>query len=800
MRTPKFSIFTIFFLWAVTSFGQQVTIAGYVQDSLSGERLIGATFIESEGKHYTLTNEYGFFSLSLPKGRHYTFEIRFVGYNKVEWPIFLRADTTVLIHLAPATNQLEEVEVKAQRMEIKPTDGSVARLSAQEIKSLPRLLGEADALRAFQLLPGIQGGAEGSSALYVRGGSPDQNLFLLDDVPLYFVNHLGGFLSVIDPNTINAIKLYKGGFPARYGGRLSSVLDIRQKDGNLQKWEKSLSLGLLSSKVFVSGPVKKDKLGIMASFRRSNLDLISRIAALLDSDGKYVAGFYFYDTSVKAHYNISKNDRVSLSFYAGKDRFFLRSELEETEDEETSTAKAEINNHWGNIAVALRWNHTYHEQLFANYTLSLSRFNYLNAFSSRQSQTVEGEEVFSSERISELSSAIQNITLRLHHEWHQKGIWRFGMLAEIPRFKQPGLYSLQDKIDEERSETISGGDRLTTASASLYAERETRLWDKIDVNAGLHGSLFFVEKTIFPSLQPRLVMTHTPAPDWLLKTSYARMVQNLHLLSNSGAGVPTDLWVPATKNVGPAVADLISFGGRWQSEKQNISIELEGYFKWMRGLLDFSQGASFFSGGGDWRSKIESKGIGRAYGLELQLQKKAMRFDGSINYTLSRNFRKFDKLNDGQKFPYKFDRPHSLSIVGIWRPNPEFTMSATWIFESGYAITLPSARYEVEAFDFATGPRPNRLVFGPQSAYLYERRNNYRMPAYHRLDVNFNFKKEAVIRGRLQSRIWSLGIYNLYARQNPYFLFYDLNEENETQLYQFTLFPILPYFSYERNF
>lgn len=798
MRKHSLYLIVILCLFALTGHAQQAAVAGYIQDAQSGERLIGATVVEKESQAGALSNEYGFFSLRLPAGRKYILEARYVGYEPYQLELMLAADTTVLLRLTPSLNQLQEVEVRSQRLAVKPTDGSVAVLSAAEIKRLPRLLGEADPLRGFQLLPGIQSGPEGSSALYVRGGSPDQNLILLDDVPLYFVNHLGGFLSVIDPNAINAIKLYKGGFPARFGGRLSSVLDIRMKDGNLERWERNFSLGLLSTKASVSGPLVKEKVGVMATVRRSNLDLLSRLAALLDTGGEYTAGFYFYDATAKIHYNVSKNDRVSASFYAGQDRFFLRSDQEDTFAGDLIRSQGEINNQWGNLAGALRWNHTFSESLFGSYTLSFSRFRYLDGFSSRQSMVETQTPPI--ERRNELFSDIQDVTLRLHHEWNRAGIWRFGALATLPRFGQPGLSFYQQDADGRVTEGGDGGGRVHALSSSLYVEREVTLWDSIQINAGLHNSFFLVQGAVFPSLQPRLVVTRPLASGWLLKASYARMVQNQHLLSNSGAGPPTDLWVPATKAVGPGTADQVSFGGRRTWADQGITLEAEAYYKRLRGQLDFSQGTSFFAGEGGWENKVESRGKGAAYGLELLVQKETEKFSGWLSYTWSRNLRRFENINGGRAYPYLYDRPHVLTLVGIWEPSPRSSISATWTVESGRAVTLASARYEIEAFDYVVGVFPPVVTSGPQSAYLYEGRNNYRMPVYHRLDVNFNLKKAGTSRGKKYLRVWSLGVYNLYNRQNPYFLFYDRTDSNETKLFQFTLFPVLPYFSYERSF
>lgn len=791
--------FFLFFLLSCTVSAQKVNLTGYIQDRDTKERLLGATVFDSLSGAAAITNEYGFFSLNLPAPGEYQLKIQYLGYQERQVKLSMLKDTFQIFELSIAPNQLNTVEIRAPKTIVKPTDGSVARLTVREIKSLPRLLGESDPIRSFQLLPGVQGGAEGSSALYVRGGSPDQNLILLDDIPLYFVNHLGGFLSVIDADAINSIKLYKGGFPARFGGRLSSVLDIRLKDGNLKDWEKRYAIGVLSTKASISGPIVKDKVSLLATVRRSNLDLFSGLANILDQSQNFSAGFYFYDTNVKLNYALSDKDRVSVSFYAGKDKFFLNTDDEETVDNETTLSSGELDNQWGNLAAAVRWNHIYNANLFSNYTLSYSKFNYLNRVTGDQSEIIDENKRPIFQQDNQLSSTIQDYSLRLHHEWQRNGIWRFGALLTYQLFDQPTLFTLSNREFEEPDTIVSGNGRLNSLSASIYIEKEGKIGDRIDYNIGLHNSIFWTENNAFFNPQPRMVINYTMNERLGLKLGYARMTQNIHLLSNSGAGVPTDLWVPATARAQPEISDILSLGLLWTSPNSNIRIETEVYYKTMRNQLDFSQGASFFAGGGNWEDKVELNGKGRAYGLEVLLKKERGKFQGWLGYTFARNFRQFNIINDGNRYPYRFDRPHTLELVGIWQPHERFSLSANWTLESGYAITLASTRYELDIFSFKSSP-PGPSRVSPQDAYLYESRNNFRMPTYHRLDINCNFPKKIEKENKTVTRTWSLGVYNLYNRQNPYFLFYDTDDSNQIRLYQFALFPMLPYISYERQF
>ena len=801
-RTHFTLFFCLFFFCQIQA--QKITLAGYIQDSISGERLIGATLhTVPDYASSTITNEFGFFSLEINQGKTSRIKVNYLGYESRLFELSPSQDTTLVFELPPSQNELSTVEVKAQNYALPKTSGTIVQITPKEIKQIPRLLGETDALRAFQLMPGIQGGSEGSSALHVRGGSPDQNLILLDDVPLYFANHIGGFVSVIDADAINSIRLYKGGFPARFAGRLSSVVDVRLKDGGFDKWKKQFSLGVLSSKISFSGPIKKDKVSALVTLRRSNLDLLTRIASLMNSGGEFSAGFYFYDGTAKINYKISERDRVYLSFYAGQDRLFIKQNSEDEFQGEQYTLKSRIGNNWGNIAGAIRWNHLYGERFFANYILSYSRFNYSKGLD--VNRTVENTDTPPQKNIADLTSGIQDFSLKLHHEFHGKSIYRFGLTADTPRFRQPGIYLFQQRPDEENIEQSEGGKIRQSSTLGAYIEVEPELGKKLTMNIGLHTALFFTDKKVLPSLQPRFVANYAINENFSINTTYSRMVQNLHLLSNSGAGLPTDLWLPATDRVRPTIADQVSIGTQWNTN--GFSFEFDAFYKKMYGQIDFRQGASFFTGGEDWQDNVEIDGKGTVYGTEFLLKKNTGKFNGWLAYTWSKNTRIFDNLNSGRAFPYKFDRPHVLDIVAIWQPGPKVSMSATWTLESGQAITLADAQYALETFDLYDSSQNqlnfephNQLNFGPHNAQLFDQRNNYRMPTYHRLDVNFNFTRKGTRKGKSQTRITTLGVYNLYNKHNPYFIFYDRNEQGDTSLHQFTLFPILPYISYELKF
>lgn len=798
MKNPRicllFFCFSLIFC-PLSAQKESARVAGYVVDSFNMERLIGASIFQKSQKRYSRTNEYGFFAFETEKEDSIVLETSYVGYRPKKTTIYLSKDTIVYIKLHSAAT-LQEVEIKSARDGIKGTDGSVLLLNSKQIKALPRLLGEADALRAFQLMPGVQSGSEGSSALYVRGGSPDQNLIILDDIPLYFVNHLGGFLSVIDANSISSIKLYKGGFPSRYAGRLSSILDIRLKDGNMKKWDKSFSAGILSSRASISGPIVKGKSSVLVTVRRSNFDYITRLKTLFQGKEKFSAGFWFYDATLKANWNIGKKDRLLLSFYGGMDDLFLRQRQQNTVANEEFTTTSKVSNRWGNAGVGLRWNHIFSESLFGNLAVSYTGFRYTNGLEAQR--YLESEDSLVSSFSNALRSKIQDISTKGTFEWHRARnlVVRFGATAILHRFRQPGTEFSQTGINDVS--VRYGGDYLASFESGIFGEADGSWGNKVDYNAGLHFAALQVGQSWFLSPQPRLNIVYKAAERLTIKGSYARMTQNLHLLSNAGAGLPTDLWVPTTPSVRPATSDQVEVGMSTDIASSGILIELEGYYKKMKHLIEFQQGASFTSSGGDWQEKVEKNGTGVAYGIELLVRKTSPKVEGWVSYTLSKNQRKFENLNQGHYFPYKFDRTHVFHLVGIYRINKRCTMSGTWTFETGQAITLPSASYQIETF--GQSGASGIYGFNPGTAYLFTGRNNFRLPDYHRLDIAFNLTKNIKRKARAVERIWSIGVYNLYNQQNPYFVFYDQNKQQQTKLYQVTLFPFLPFANLEYNF
>ncbi len=773
---------------------QSTTISGTVSDAGSQERLIGAYVIDPASNERSVTDAEGRFSITLERTDSATLTLSYLGYETLHQWIPASRDTFLQLKLRPNSSTIVTVEVKARRNYLVPrTEGSVARLSAETIKKLPRLFGESDPLRALQLLPGVQNGAEGSSALYVRGGSPDQNLILVDNIPLYSPTHLGGFFSIIDPEGINAISLYKGGFPARYSGRLSSIVDIRLKRGSPDKWSRTFSFGLLSTKLALSGPLVKDRLTVAAAVRRSNLDLPVQLARPFRRDAPFHAGFFFYDATIKAVYRLPGGDELTLSAYGGSDKLFLDQNSVTTESVRPQvTQNGSLSTQWGNQAIGLQWNRTVSPRLSANYALAYTQYRYRDIFEA--AITTEDPARSDLNIDNYLGSGIQDWSLRLHHELRTRHAYRFGFTANLPAYRQP-LIKLRRMENGREEVRETGGRELTTFQAGGFLEFEPTLNGPWEVNVGAYAGAYLVGGRILPTLQPRLSVSYPVNDRYTAFVHYARMVQPLHLLSNSGTGPPTDLWLPATARVRPGRSEQFSLGGRY--DRGRWLVEAETFYKRLSRQIDFRDGASFFAGGGDWQDRVSTGGRGNVIGTELLVKYTAPQLQAWAAYTLSRNTRRFDDLNAGRTFPYRFDRPHMISLVGMWQPKQKFNASISWTVESGNAITLPSASYEVEALDRIKDPdaRIPPIRFGPQTAYLYASRNNARLPTYHRLDVNVDFIKYVTKKGKERKRTTSLGLYNAYNRLNPYFVFYDQAPDGGQQLQSLTLFPVVPYIS-----
>lgn len=767
---------------------QKVTISGTLEDRNTGEKLISANVYESSTLKGGASNVYGFYSLTLPAGK-VKIVYSYVGYQTEQIEIDLSRDTVINLTLEPVID-IDEVVISAERSRsaVRSTQMSMTELSANTIKSLPVLLGEVDVLKALQLLPGVKGGNEGTSGIYVRGGGPDQNLILLDGVPVYNANHLFGFFSVFNPDAIQTVKLITGGFPARYGGRLSSVLDIRMKDGNNKKFSVDGSIGLISSKLTVEGPIIKERTSFIVSARRTYIDLLARPLIRLQAGGdidNFKAGYYFYDLNAKVNHKFSDRSRLFLSVYSGDDKAYLGSVQKGRDyrwEDETGLG-------WGNFTTALRWNYVITPKLFSNTTLTYSQYNFLTSLLDQEERdgVIEHKYQFS------YNSGIVDWAGKIDFDYtpgpdHNM---RFGYNQIYHTFKPGVTVFLMDFGGNGQEgaaiDTTFGNTNIYAHEGSIYLEDDWTITPRLKANLGIHLSGFKVRDSLYKSIEPRISARYMVNEKVSVKGAYTRMTQYIHLLTNSTIGLPTDLWVPATDRIPPQKAQQFALGVVYEPSDE-WELSLEGYYKMMDNLIEYKEGASFFSVQDDWEDKLEV-GEGLAYGLEFLARKQYGKTSGWIGYTLSWSNRRFDSISFGEWFPYRYDRRHDISIVFNYRFNDHIDMGITWVYGTGNAVTLPLEKYA------SIGSWWGDMRWFDGLEY-FEKRNSYRVPAYHRLDIGVNFRKEK----KWGERTWSLGLYNAYNRKNPFFLDFDkiMNEDGTTEsvLKLYSLFPLIPSISY----
>ena len=764
---------------------QNHTLSGFVTDRSTGESLIGATIVEPESYQGTITNTFGFYSLTLAEGS-YTVNFSFVGYQELKVPVDLNKDLTMNIALLPG-KVLEEVVVTAEEnIELTPQMSTID-VPIEQIKALPVLMGETDLLKSLQLLPGIQGGTEGSSGIYVRGGGPDQNLILLDGVPVYNVSHLFGFFSVFNPDAINQVSVVKGGFPARYGGRLSSVIDISMKEGNNQKLHGEGAVSSVAGKFSLDGPLGKDKkTTFIISGRRTYIDVLAR-PFLKKEDGKLNVGYFFYDFNAKINRTISDKDRVYLSLYNGNDKGFFREKYSYAHGEGDYQADVKESNEfeikWGNTIAALRWNHIFGPRLFANLTGTYSKYKF-RVFSGYESVTHYRDSTAKDQDAIEYFSGIDDFGLKLDFDYipSPNHTIRAGINTVHHQFS-PGVFGYETNSgnNESVNDTILGSpNKIYAVELASYVEDDIKISNQLRANVGMHYSSFFVDRVFYDGLQPRISARYLLDNNVALKGSFNTMVQYLHLLTNGGLGLPTDLWVPATKRVRPQLSWQAAFGAA--RTFKGLEASLEFYYKKMDNLIEYKEGSSFFSLGTDWQDKV-TDGEGRSYGMELLLQKKTGRISGWLGYTLSWTNRRFATLNFGRVFPYRYDRRHDVSIVAVYQVSEDFSVSSSWIYGTGSSLTLPVAKYQG--------------LHRWSSLTRFSPRNGHRMRDYHRLDVSFKWDKKP--KGRYKGS-WTFGAYNVYSRRNPFFLDQGHDTNGDKKFVQYSLFPILPYVRYGFKF
>jgi len=788
MKKILFTLLLIVF--SISLNAQRYTVRGTVEDKTTGEKLISANVYDAATLKGITTNAYGFYSLTFPAG-NVKLTVSYIGYQAVSIDLDLRKDTLMNFQLEPVIN-IGEVVISAERAKsaVLSTQMSMTELSAKAIKNLPMLLGEVDVLKALQLLPGVKGGNEGTSGIYVRGGGPDQNLILLDGVPVYNANHLFGFFSVFNPDAIQSVKLITGGFPARYGGRLSSVLDIRMRDGNNKKFSAEGSVGIIASKLTIEGPLIKDRTSFIVSGRRTYIDILTQplIRMQAGSSGSNLnAGYYFYDLNAKVNHKFSDRSRLFLSAYSGKDKAYLNTVDKGVTSGGSYRFDADAGLGWGNLTAALRWNFVITPKLFSNTTLTYSRYNFLTSMMDKQTDN----DTLTSKFQYIYDSGIVDWAGKVEFEYlpDPNHTIRFGYNQIYHTFK-PGISVLSMYGENNFGiDTTFGNKNIYAHEGALFVEDDWTVSPRLKANIGLHFSGFNVRDSTYTSLQPRISARFLVNEKISMKAAFTTMNQYIHLLTNSTIGLPTDLWLPATERIQPESAVQYALGMVYEPSEE-IEISLEGYFKSMNNLIEYKEGASFFSFSDDWQDKIEI-GEGRAYGMEFLARKQAGKTSGWIGYTLSWSSRKFENISFGKWFPYRYDRRHDISFVLNHQITDDINIGITWVYGTGNAVTLPLEKYASISSFWYDYQYFNRIE-------AFESRNSYRMPAYHRLDIGINFKKET----KWGERVWSFGAYNLYNRKNPFYLQFDLQYRNSpterptTVLKQYSLFPIIPSISY----
>ena len=775
---PKILFASVFLISGVFAQSQKITINGYISDAATGERLPVASVQLLSGYEGTSANAYGFYSITL-NATEDTVWVRysFPGYIPLIRKIVFDVNHQINIELIKVTD-LDSINIivfRQKNMVNNPLMSSIS-MNREYINSLPAFMGEPDVLRSIQLLPGVQSGSEGAGGFYVRGGSIDQNLILLDGVPVYNASHLFGFFSVFNTDAIQNVELMKGSFPARYGGRLSSVVDIRMKEGSNQSVHAEAAVGLLSGKITLEGPIKKNKSSFIISARRTYADLFMRplIKAITGDDATY----FFYDLNAKINVQVSDKDHLYVSAYLGKDRMNTGNIYQDVVNPNTVYI---ADFYWGNTTGVTRWNHQFSRKLFANFAGYFTQYN----FNLYNEQGIPDSLGNTTKYIQNYLSSITDKSVRVDLDFIPSAAHFIKAGAGITwhTFK-PGTYQAKINTTTGPVDSANNSSTIQARETDMYAEDDWRISRIIKVNAGVHFSSFNVESKLYNSLQPRLSARLLLNSDMSIKGSYVQMVQYIHLLTNSGIGLPTDLWVPATANVLPQRSEQYALG--WEYQPKNIfEFSSEIYYKNIENVIEYAEGTSFINSIHDWQSKVVA-GKGTSYGMELLVQKKRGKTTGLLGYTWSKTTRTFDALNNGNTFPYKYDRRNDIKLAVIHQLTRNIKISLDWVYGTGLATTLPTAVY---------------LNNSNREIEVYKSRNNYRLPPFHRLDVSIQFTK---VKKHFE-RTWHVDIYNVYNRLNTFYIYRDTKYDAATRQYQTafysaSLFPVIPSVSYSIKF
>lgn len=759
--SSRFSLILFFSLFATCLFSQSYTLSGYVRDASTGEVLLGARIFEPTLQIGTLSNEYGFYSLGLPS-KPAEVIITYVGFKRDTLSFNLTADSTLNVELQPT--MMEDVVIEANSPEemLNSSQMSVNQISGVEAKTIPSIFGEPDILKAFQLMPGVQSGGEGLSGFYVRGGGPDQNLFLLDEAPVYNPLHLFGLFSTFNGDIIKDVKLYKGGFPSEYGGKLSSVLDIKTREGNRKEFSASGGIGLISSRLLLEGPIVKDKASFLIAGRRTYFDVITRIINRANEDNpnyRKIPDYHFQDLNLNANYQFSDKDQLYYSGFIGRDIFKFASD------------DFQVDFSWGNTTSALRWNHIFSPKVFLKTSATYSAYNYKieNRFSFLNFELTSGIRDF-------------NVKSDLFFSPNPANSIKIGLAGIHHRFTVGRFNASSDSDDF----SFTSGNDLQGNELGVYYSHEYKPNSRLTVSGGLRLSAFENSGKWYAGLEPRFSGKYSLSEKITAKASYTRTYQYLHMVSNSGASLPTDIWYPSTNTIRPQQGDQVAGGFSFLFGK-NFLLTTEGYYKWQQRQIAFRDGAQIFINPNLENEFVFGKGWG--YGTEILLEKRNGQTRGWIGYTLSWAWREFPDINEGNQFHPRYDRRHDVSVVAMQDIGKRWTLAGTFVYGTGNAVSLPLGRYWTQ--DHLIGRDPNNIP-------VYTQRNGFRMPAFHvtSLSARYDFLPkwgEASLK---------LDLYNVYNRRNPFFIYYDTIRDingnpSGFQAKQVSLIPILPTLTFD---
>ncbi len=772
----KYILLVLVLLLNLASIGQEYTISGKVKDAQNGEELTGATIFVKSQKSGTITNEYGYFSLTLPKG-NYEIHIHYVGFETIKKEIELNQDFYFTFELKESSAELQEVEITGERLDknIRSNEMSNIKLQAKGIKKIPAFMGEVDLIKAIQLLPGVQSASEGSSGFSVRGGSPDQNLILLDEATVYNASHLMGFFSVFNNDAIKDVKIYKGDIPASHGGRLASLLDVRMRDGNSKKIAVTGGIGTISSRLTIEGPIIKDKTTFIVSGRRTYADLMLKFSS--DEDQKNSI-LNFYDINAKVNHTFNENNRLYLSFYNGQDKF----------GNQFSTFK------FGNQTATLRWNHLFSKKLFSNFTLINSVYNYKLGTSEDSPNPFEWwskmKDYGGRGDFTYFMNPQNTIKFGAEGTYHcfEPGTARgLGDEALFTEYKQPSSFALD---------------------YAVYISNEQKIGERFQLKYGLRFSIFqnigsgtiynfdenfeTIDSTVYPSgeiyntymgLEPRLGISYMLDEKSSVKANYSRTRQYLQLAQNATAGTPLDVWFPASPNVLPQIADQVALGYFRNFNDNMLETSVEIYYKNMKNSIDFKDFAEVLL-----NAELEGElrfGKSWSYGAEFLVRKNTGKLTGWVSYTYSKSVRQFKDINDGNPYPAPYDKPHDISIVLSYEILPRLEIAATWVYATGQPATFPTGRAN----------------YGNLIVPIYSDRNEYRFPDYHRLDLSATWKKKRKANAKWD---WDLNfsVYNAYGRHNTWSINFVQDETNPNVTYaeQTYLFSVLPALTFNFKF